>query len=69
MMALAIHGRGVKEAQAGASLMVLAVSLIPLLQLLSTLGELACQLLLPVRLRARCWAACWAPRSWTRWKC
>ncbi|MBN8488147.1 MAG: ABC transporter permease subunit, partial [Burkholderiales bacterium] len=48
LMLLGIHGRSVKEAQAGASLVVLAVSLMPLIPLLSTRGEQAWQLWLPV---------------------
>jgi len=48
LMALGIHGRSVKEAQAGSSLVVLAVSLLPIIPMLSTRGEQPWQLWLPV---------------------
>ncbi|MBQ0933173.1 ABC transporter permease [Ideonella alba] len=48
LMVLGIHGRSVKEAQAGASLVVLAVSFLPLVPMLSTRGEQPWQLWLPV---------------------
>ena len=48
LMAVAIHGRSVKEAQASASLLVLAITFMPLVSMLNTEGERPWQLWVPV---------------------